>query len=199
MSFSDPEEAIAWLSRIYRRDRTEGQDTVVYLGVEKHGIVNQLRAWFRDYGVRIISLGGYSSQTYVDDIVEDAAEDGRTAILIYAGDWDPSGEDIQRDLTTRCPVFSEIRRVALTEEQVQVYDLPENPGKRADPRARRFETRYGRLVQVEVDALPPDVLRDLFAGALSDYVDMSTYERVLEEEHEEREVLGYRLDTENQF
>jgi len=125
----------------------------------------------------------------VDDIAEDAATDGRPAVLIYAGDWDPSGEDIERDLAARCPVFSLVRRVALTEQQVQEYELPENPGKRQDPRANGFEARYGRLVQVEVDALPPEVLRELFAAALAEYVDTSAFEAALEQEAAERKVL----------
>lgn len=187
LSFDDPRRAIEWLTGFYRRDRTEGQVSAVYLGVEKHGIVEQLRAWFGDYGVRIVSLGGYASQTYVDDIARDAKEDGRLAVLIYAGDWDPSGEDIPRDFEGRCPVFSKFIRVALNENQVSEFGLPENPGKHQDPRAGRFEARYGRLAQVEVDALPPDVLRDLFADALSGYVDM--YESILRLEELDRETL----------
>lgn len=45
-TFDDPDEARGWLSRIYRRDRTENQEHSLYLGVEKHGIVEQLRQWF---------------------------------------------------------------------------------------------------------------------------------------------------------
>jgi hypothetical protein len=189
VSFSGPADARRWLADIYRRDRTEGQETALYLGVEKHGIVNQLRAWFGHYGVRVISLGGYSSQTYVDDILQDAEEDGRPAVLIYAGDWDPSGEDIERDLAERCPVFDEIRRIALTEVQVRRYNLPENPGKRADPRAVSFEAKYGRLAQVEVDALPPETLRDLFAAAVEQFVDMSVFNRVRRKEEADRKKL----------
>ncbi|MBA7545981.1 hypothetical protein ES705_38363 [subsurface metagenome] len=85
--FDDPRQALTWLAEIYQRNRTEGQAAAVYLGVEKHGIVNQLRSWFGRFGIRIVSLGGYSSQTYVDDIREDVEGDGRKAILLYAGDW----------------------------------------------------------------------------------------------------------------
>jgi len=188
-SFGSPEQARHWLAGIYRRDRTEGQEWVVYLGVEKHGIVNQLMTWFGDYGLRVLSLGGYSSQTYVDDIAEDAQEDGRPAVLLYAGDFDPSGEDIQRDLLARCPVFDQVVRVALTEEQVEEYELPEAVGKASDSRARGFEEQHGRLVQVEVDALPPNVLRDLFAAALEPFMDKSVFERVVKRERKDRRVL----------
>src|SRR5207253_1904465 len=57
--FPGPGEARAWLSEVYRRDRTEGQSVAVYVGVEKAGIVEQLTAWFGEYGVPILALGGY--------------------------------------------------------------------------------------------------------------------------------------------
>src|SRR5215510_14642399 len=50
-TFTGPVDARGWLSDIYRRDRTEGQDLSLYLGVEKHGLVELLRAWFGDLGV----------------------------------------------------------------------------------------------------------------------------------------------------
>lgn len=188
--FTDPAEARTWLARVYRRDRTEGQEEAVYLGVEKHGIVAQLEAWFSDYGLRILSLGGYSSQTYVDKIAQDAEEDGRPAVLIYAGDWDPSGEDISRDFLERCPVFSDTVRVALNAEQVEEYHLPELPGKATDSRAAGFIERHGRLAQVELDALPPDTLRDLFAGELARHVDVSAFKEQIEQEERDRKILN---------
>ena len=43
-SFTSPDDALEWLAQIYLRARTENQDVSVYLGVEKAGIVEQLRA-----------------------------------------------------------------------------------------------------------------------------------------------------------
>ena len=100
-TFPTPAEARRWLQAIYRRDRTEGQRVSIYLGVEKAGIVEQLREWFGDLGVPVLALGGYGSQTYVDEVVTDVARTGRPAVLLYAGDHDPSGEDIDRDFTAR--------------------------------------------------------------------------------------------------
>lgn len=157
-TFSGPIEARNWLVRTYRRDRTENQDVSIYLGVEKKGIVEQLTSWFGDLAIPILALGGYSSQTYVDEIIQDAEEQDRPAVLVYAGDFDASGEDIDRDFLERTGCFAEVVRIALTSEQVEAYELPQQPGKPSDPRAPRFVRRYGSLVQVELDALPPDIL-----------------------------------------
>jgi len=188
-SFPGPEDATDWLCRIYRRDRTEGQEVSIYLGVEKAGIVEQLKSWFGEYGIPILALGGYSSQTYIDQVIEDVKQQGRPAVLIYAGDFDPSGEDIDRDFRARADVFDEVVRVALNADQVRRYKLPEQMGKATDSRARGFVERHGRLVQVELDALPPDVLRDLFQKAVDLHWDSSEYERVLRREEAERVTL----------
>ena len=98
-TFTGAADAQNWLSQIYRRDRTEGQSFTIYVGVEKNGIVEQLEDWFGDLGFPILALGGYSSQPYIEDVIEDVRRQQRPAALIYAGDFDPSGEDIPREVT----------------------------------------------------------------------------------------------------
>lgn len=189
-TFAGPTEASHWLASIYRRDRTEGQEFSVYVGVEKHGIVNQLQAWFGDFGVPIIALGGYSSQAYADEIAEDVEGQDPPPVLVYAGDFDPSGMDILRDFVERTACFEKVVRVALNAEQVVEFDLPPQMGKSTDTRAASFIARYGHLVQVELDALrPPDVLRRLYEEAITEFFDLSIYEEVMAREAEERAAL----------
>lgn len=186
----DPYSEIQWLADTYRRDRTEGQDVALYIGVEKNGLVNQLENWFSNLGIPILALGGYSSQTYCDDVVADVRSDGRDAILIYAGDFDPSGIDIQRDFENRTEFcFANVERVALNAQQVVDHNLPPQPGKATDTRAGQFIAEFGELVQVELDALPPDVLQLLYRDAIERHWDKSTYEAVLVLEAGERATI----------
>jgi hypothetical protein len=192
--FSDVGHALRSVIRWYRLDRTEGQDVSLYLGVEKSGMVEQLSAWFGDLGIPILALGGYSSQTYVADVIADVQAQERPAVLLYAGDFDPSGEDIDRDFEERTGCWDEVVRVALSAEQVTSYRLPPNPGKVTDSRAGGFIARHGELVQVELDALDPNDLRVLFQAAIDRYWDVSAYEAVLDRERDDlrrlREVAG---------
>lgn len=188
-TFTTPAEAREWLANIYRRDRTEGQSERVYIGVEKNGMLELLRAWFWDYGMPIIALGGYSSQSFVDAIAEDIINDGRPSVFIYAGDFDPSGEDIQRDFVRRTGVFDHVQRIALTLDQVQEYDLPPALGKDTDTRAQRFVSKYGQLMQVELDALEPTTLRRLYMEAIAEHFDVSEWENSVERERADREAL----------
>jgi hypothetical protein len=189
-------EARSWLRNQSRRDRTEGQPWTIYLGVEKDGMSEQLRAWFsEDLGLPLLPLGGYASQTLVDDVRKDISDQGRPAALIYAGDHDPTGEDIPRDFEQRVGNFKRVLRMALTPEQVEEYSLPFNPDAEVeaklerDPRAAAFRKRHGALVQYEMDALPPETLRNLYQAAIDEYWDVDAYEAVLAVEEQERNSL----------
>ncbi|MGI8514605.1 MAG: hypothetical protein ACR2NT_05590 [Acidimicrobiia bacterium] len=188
-TFPNPQVAGRYVARIYRRDRTEGQEFNVYLGVEKNGMVEQLDAWFGDLGLPILALAGYSSQTYVDEVADDIASDNRRAVLLYGGDFDSSGEDIDRDFVTRTRSFSKVIRVGLTQQQVIDFDLPPQPGQAKDSRASSFIARHGELLQVELDALDPDDLQELYKEALDEFWEPSAYEVALEREERDREVL----------
>jgi hypothetical protein len=181
-SWTSPQSALRALRHQYRRDRTEGQVFAIYLAVEKAGLVTLMQSWFEDMGLPILALSGYASQSYTDDVADDVRRDGRPAVLLYAGDHDPSGEDIDRDFTDRTDCWKEIRRIALSAEQVEEYNLPPAFGKTSDSRAAAFVARHGHLVQVELDALPPDTLHDLFDEALSEFWDVSALGDVLEQE-----------------
>jgi hypothetical protein len=203
LSFESTQDALDRLVEWYQRDRTEGQPLSIYLAVEKRGMVNQLEAWFGDMGLPILALGGYASQSYCDEIRRHVQAQGRPAILLYAGDHDASGEDIERDFIARTDCWKETRRIALTPQQVTDpnYQIPEYAPTdeelrklQDDPRAKAFEQRHGSLVQYELDALPPDDLRYLYQTAIDEYWDESAYQAVLAREDEERDRLTALAD-----
>lgn len=187
LTFSSPEDAVDWVRYRYRRDRSEGQDYQLYLAIEKAGIVEQLLQWFGyPLGLPVLSLGGYTSESYIAEIADRVDEDLRPAVLLYAGDYDPSGLDIERDFLARCPVFATVERVALTLDQIADYNLPPLPGKATDSRAAGFIEAHGQLFQVEVDALAPEDLRGLFETAIDRYYDHDVLADLLEVEERER-------------
>lgn len=197
-AWESPADALASLAEQYRVDRAGNQDYQLWLGAEKKTLVAQLGQWFGDLGVPIIAFGGYSSQTFKDQVTRAIRYDGRPAILIFAGDFDPSGPDILRDFLRRVPDFSDTRRVAITARMVADADalgLVVRAGKASDARAPAFIDANWPLhraqdwydgvtpIQVEVEALPPDILRERFQGAIEEYWDPEAYrERLTEEE-----------------
>jgi hypothetical protein len=193
LAFSGPGAAREWLSRFYRRDRTEGQPVAIYLGVEKGTLLGLLESWFGDRGIPRVALRGYSSQTLVDDVVDqvtaevarDVERHRRPAVLIYCGDYDPSGVDIPRDFVARTGCFDRIVRVAVNPDQISALGLIEAPAKSGD--ARRRST--GVSVQVEVEAIPPDQLEAMVRAAVDDFWDPTAFQRALDRERRDLEAL----------
>lgn len=199
VTFDSPAAAHRLIRDLYRRDRTEGQEWTVYLGVEKAGMAAQLDAWFGDpFGFPIVALGGYASQSLVDKVARDIVDGDRPAVLVYAGDHDPTGIDIDRDFEARVGEFDKVIRVALSAEQVTDYALPHNSDPKVlkkianDPRAAAFVRRHGSLVQYELDALDPAQLRDLYRNPIDGFHDPDAYADVMAEEAADRaEVAGW--------
>jgi hypothetical protein len=182
-SEESPADALKRLAYGYRRDRTEGQDIVPVIIAEKATLSEQLSSWFaKPYGIPVVPLRGYSSESLERDIA-DRFDDGGDYVVLYVGDHDPSGVDIEESIAGFVgDYFVDWRRVAVTPALVDEYHLPEAPGKASDTRAGAFVARYGKLVQVEVEALDPNALRQLLSDAVADYWDDDAYTAVLERE-----------------
>jgi hypothetical protein len=184
--WNDVPDALGDAVRTYRLDHTIGQAYQIFIGIEKAGIIEQALSWFGERGFPVLPLGGYCSQSYVDKVRRYVEADGRPAILLYAGDYDASGEDIIRDFVERTACWHQVRHVALTPEQVEEYNLPSVPGKEDDSRKDRFIEKHGEYVQVELDALEPELLHQLFEDAIAGFWDEDAYYAILEREENQR-------------
>jgi hypothetical protein len=100
------------------------------------------------------------------------------------------------------PNFDRYRkyRIALQPEQCDEYDLARNAAKEKDPNMIAFlatfadtltadEVDAGLGVQVEMDALDPTVLRQLYADAIGQYWDDDAHESVLADEEDDIELI----------
>lgn len=197
---SSPAEALRSAAANYRRDRSEGQPYTIVAGVAKRGMVSQLLAWFGALDIVIVATGGYASQTLCHEVKREVLARGRPAILLMAVDHDPTGPDILRDFVARTDCWHKVIQVALTKPQTR--NLPpyaptprELEKLRRDPRAKAFARRNGSLVQYEVDALPPDELRNLYRRAIDQFWDQDAYEAVLAREAAERAELTDLADN----
>jgi hypothetical protein len=95
-------------------------DALHRCGNEPEGIYDggAVARMVRGVWLPVLALGGYASQSYVASVAGEVERRGRPALLLYAGDFDPSGEDIDRDFLEHTDCFSEVGQVALTSEQV---------------------------------------------------------------------------------
>lgn len=128
-------------------------------------------------------------------------EDDKDIVILYLGDHDPSGIDMTRDVHDRLALFSgagewvskedadywgmdsegvrildeydgrfTVERIGLTMAQVRQFDPPPNPTKVTDSRAGAYIREHGYTCW-ELDALDPQVMRDLVRDAITGYID----------------------------
>jgi hypothetical protein len=118
----------------FRLDRTKGQEHALYVAAEKDTLRQQLTGRLADAGIPVLVVRGFDSQSYADVVHDRVTADPRDAVLLVVGDFDCSGEDIERDWVARTGCWSHTERVLLKYEQVRAYELPATEGKRGDPR-----------------------------------------------------------------
>jgi hypothetical protein len=177
----------AWM-RSYYRNKWEGQYYYPEVFIEKKALQGVFESVCYAEGVALGACKGYPSLTFLKDTadrMEAAAADGRHPIILYFGDYDPSGEDIPRSIyenLLRMGVEVEVRRIALMEHQVVEMGLPPAPVKEGDSRSAAWDG----LGQVELDAIDPKVLQRMVRAAIQDVFDTATYAEVEEREATER-------------
>jgi hypothetical protein len=186
-TFAHPAGALDWLAQAYRRDLLETQERLPVIVVEKATLIAQVMSWFDGLCVPAVALRGYASESLERLVLDLVDHDRREVEFLYCGDHDPTGEDIPRAFEENTGL--DLRRVALTVEQVEGYGLPPAPGKESDSRAAGFVARHGRLVQVELEALPPEDLRALLEAELDAILDTSLIDLVRAREGAERRTL----------
>jgi hypothetical protein len=176
----------------------EDQPYQVLVALEKDALSRLVSAVAGNFRVKTFPTRGYGSYTYVSEIAQEC-DGNKHTILLYLGDYDPSGLDIQRDLGSRLERYGaedfEIERVALTLEQIQRYQLPPIPAKTSDPRLARFMADTGGSDVVELDALPPNILQDVVRNAIQHYIDMEKWNTRVKHFRKEKEKLRQKLET----
>ena len=154
----------------YRRDWWANGDTRVEVWAEKAAVASIVGPEAHRFGVRFLACRGYASLTALAEAAQ-RWDFGRRAVVLYVGDLDPSGADMDRDIAERLEELAtggvEVRRLALTRAQVEEHDLPPNHTKLKDSRAANWI--HGRD-SWELDALPAPVLAGLVRDALADLI-----------------------------
>ena len=90
----------------------------------------------------------------------------------------------------------EVIPVALNQEQIKQYGPPENPAKVTDPRAGEYIKKFGRK-SWELDALPPNVLRDMLQEKINELIDEDKFEDMRSKELDDKETLDELVEKEN--
>lgn len=193
----------------FYRPRWQFQPKYVETWVEKEALAGIFTSVCRDLKVVTFPSKGYTSTSLLKEAADriqqmmgkdvyDGGPPVRSPYILYFGDYDPSGQDIERNIreklqdTFHVPVT--VERCALTRDQIDEFELPPQPAKRADARYEQFVAEHGNIA-VELDALPPEELRRLIRESVEAHFDDDVFEtEVKPKQKEERETIRGHLD-----
>jgi len=136
------------------------------LWVEKDAIRNFLRDLAAKYRLSIQVLRGFASLSMYEKALQRAEKRG-VKLILYAGDFDPSGLLIDRIAEREMGI--KVHRIALTMEQIKRLRPPSIPVNKKDPRAKDYVPKYGNRCW-EIEALRPRTLYRIVEEELRKHV-----------------------------
>jgi hypothetical protein len=193
--------------RTYRKSLWDDNKVYIEIWLEKDALAGVIEDITRKYDVSLMVARGYSSITFLKDAAEHIKDQGKPTYIYHLGDYDPSGvnageniEEFLREYTGGDDfdlggIFLDeddfhFTRLAVTEEQIEEWDLPTRPTKQSDSRAARF----GDERSVELDAIEPRRLRSLVEAAILTHMSKRKYQQLMAQEKREKQQLSDLID-----
>lgn len=181
-------DAIKSWMEYYSKNRWENQPYYPEVFIEKKALQGVFQPICGRYSVAMGACKGYPSLTFLNESAKRFIEhesNGKRPVVLYFGDYDPSGEDIPRAIEENIRKLGcesiEVRRFALMEHQVVKWKLPPAPAKDTDSRTKN----WNGLGQVELDAVEPRMLQSLCRDAISSVFNEELHNELMEVEEEE--------------
>jgi hypothetical protein len=179
-------------SKTYRRNVWATQERLVEVWLEKDALSGIFEDVLRPYGVTLNVGHGYDGWDSIHNAAERYLNWNGEVVILYFGDFDPSGEDMLRSLGERLRFFGtnpNILKCALTLEDVETYRLPPDFTKTSDTRRASFVAKYGDIA-VELDALPVNVLQERLRHEVERHMNLDALAKVWTQEAEDRQRIA---------
>lgn len=188
----------------YTIPRWHKQPHYVEIWIEKLALTNTFSSFLGGRDVKIAVNKGYSGWSFLHDncmrlqgIIDRSKKQQNHVHILYFGDFDPSGDDIDRHLDNAFSEFGldgiEFQRIAITPDQIEEFNLPPIPNDQEtvdkvnrDTRRNGFVQKYGKLYVVELDvllAIVPEELKTIVQESVDGFFDEDVYKEVLSKYH----------------
>lgn len=188
-TFDNLGESLKNSKTCYRRNLWQSQNVYVEIWTEKEAIAAIAQQAAEPLGVPVFPMKGFGSGSALYTLAQTVKyyqAHGKEVFIYHLGDHDPSGrcidESTVRNMREDHGVEFHFTRIAVTPAQIKQYNLPTRPTKKSDSRARNFEGE-----SVEVDALPPHVIRQMVEASISQHINTAAWEYEKRFEEMERE------------
>lgn len=195
--WDSPESIIKSAAESFHIDKWREQPHRVEVWIEKDALLGVIEGACDELDVAYFSCRGYTSQSAMWEAGQrfiEYAEEDQQPVILHFGDHDPSGIDMTRDISDRLNIFCrpnriEVKRIALTMDQVEKYRPPPNPAKITDSRFNSYAIKYGRD-SWELDALEPSVMAGLIKQEVELLGDPHLWATAVEKEEKHRDLIG---------
>lgn len=185
----------------WTRELWKNQPRNVLIALEKDALSRLFVGVADDFHIHVFPTKGYGSYTYVKNMAGRMNSNSeKPTIVLYFGDYDPSGRDIQRDLKERLGAYGgenfQVVRIALSEDQIARFNLPPRPEDAATLEKLRRDPRtktYGMEYAAELDALEPPTLQAIIRDAITATIDDKKWKEALEQIRQEQQQLREKL------
>lgn len=177
----------------------DNQPNHILISLEKDALSRLVSRVANNYSIRTFPTRGYPSFSYVQGMARymETRLKGKHVMVLYYGDFDPSGIDIERDLEARLERYGatdfSVTRIALTADQIDRYNLPPMPVKRTDARAEGFMAEHGDK-SVELDALDPNLFQELVEKSIRKNINVRRWNAKVRKIEELRVWIRGKLD-----
>ncbi|OSQ44959.1 hypothetical protein MGEO_18500 [Marivita geojedonensis] len=185
-------EALRTTAEAYRKSLWTNHPEQVEIWIEKSALSGVIFPVTAEYEVPLMPTGGYVSETFAHDAVENMRGTGQRLVVYSLYDFDRSGRDAEASLKEKVERFGRkygvpvsFEPLALTYAQVKALDLPTRPAKRKTAADQRWTYPFA----AELDAIPPDKLRDMVRGAIERHLPASELEHLKMIEQAERNTM----------
>jgi len=166
-TYDSVDEMLQDAASSYRRSLWTSQNTYAEIWLEKNALAGVFEA---------------------AEVIKEKNGKGKECYVFHFGDFDPSGVGIGADIEKKLNGFGadvEFQRMAVIPEQITNLNLPTRPTKGTDSRAKSF----GSAVSVELDAIHPNMLRQMIRDCIDAVIDPRMLAAVREAERMEQESL----------
>lgn len=208
LSYSDIADATRWMrkprthdsvenalrdtARFYRKSLWADTEDYIEIWIEKDALAGVIYPITSLYDVPLMVTRGFSSETFAYEAIAARQDDDRTYSVYYLGDFDRAGRDGANSLREKLERFAAeegidlvFEQIAVTEEQILDWDLPTREPKRKSAADKRWEYDFA----CELDAIPPDQLRELVESFINQHLPQDKLRILKVAEQSEREII----------
>lgn len=201
--WESPADILKSAASSFSVDKWATQKVRFEVWIEKDALIGVIEDTCKELDIPYFSCRGYTSQSEMWGAAmryKKAILQKQGIFILHLGDHDPSGMDMTRDVRDRISGFLgthlmgdvskifKVFRLALHKEQVDDLNLPPNPAKLTDSRAKGYVEQYGDE-SWELDAMEPDQINSLITENVMDVRDAKLWNEQLKIEKAGREKI----------